>query len=190
MTSAVTICSNALLLLGDKTAASFAEDAPRVTLVSNLWPLVRLSVLRAHPWNSAAKRVVLSPDVAAPAFGVYPYQFSLPSDFVRVVTVGEEGEEEDYRVEGRKLLAHTPVCKLRYVFDQDDPSQWDPLLVDVMVYAVAARAAYAITGSVSLASEMAGLYRDMLRSAKAVDGQENPPETMGDFRFQNARRGR
>ncbi len=190
MTSAVQICSNALLMLGDKTVASFSEEAERVTLASNLYPLVLLSVLRAHPWNCCGKRVVLSPDVAAPAFGPYAYQFSLPGDFVRAICVGQDGAEEDYRIEGRKLLLSSTVCYLRYVFKEADPAQWDSLLVDVMVYAMAARMAYAITGSTSLAESMASQFREVLQSAKAVDGQENPPETLGDFRFLGARHGR
>ncbi|GAB2493939.1 hypothetical protein [Arenimonas alkanexedens] len=187
MTSAVQICSNALVMLGDKTVASFNEDPDRVTVVSNLWPLVRLSVLRAHPWNSACKRVVLSPDAAGPAFGPWTYQFTVPGDFVRVNSVGIDGCEDPYMLEGRKLLMDTSICHLRYVFDQEDPSQWDSLLVDVMTYAMAARAAYAITGSTSLAEAMAGQFQNMLKTAKAVDGQENPPETLGNFRFQQVR---
>lgn len=187
MTSAVQICSNALLMLGDKTVASFNEEPARVTVVSNLWPLVRLSVLRAHPWNSACKRVVLSADTAAPAFGPWAYQFTVPGDFVRVNSVGLDGQEDPYILEGRKLLMDTATCYLRYVFDQDDPSQWDSLLVDVMTYAVAARAAYAITGSTSLAAEMASQFQQMLKTAKTIDGQENPPETLGNMRFQQVR---
>lgn len=187
MTSAVQICSNALLMLGDKTVASFAEDPDRATVVSNLWPAVRLSVLRAHPWNSAAKRVVLSPDATAPAFGPWAYQFTVPGDFVRVMSVGIDGCEDPYVLEGRKLLMDTAVCYLRYVFDQDDPSQWDSLLVDVMTYAMAARAAYPITASTSLAAEMSGQFERVLKTAKAIDGQENPPETLGNFRFQQVR---
>ena len=187
MTSAVQICSNALVMLGDKTVASFNEDPDRVTVVSNLWPGVRVSVLRSHPWNSACKRVVLSPDAAAPAFGPWAYQFTVPGDFVRVNSVGLDGCEDPYVLEGRKILMDTAVCYLRYVFDQDDPAQWDSLLVDVMTYAVAARAAYAITGSTSLAAEMASQFDRVLRQAKAIDGQENPPETLGDMRFQRVR---
>lgn len=189
-TSDVTICSNALLMLGDKTVASFSEDAARVTLASNLYPLVLLSVLRGHPWNCCGKRIVLAPDVSAPAFGLFPYQFSLPGDFIRVISVGEEGCEEDYRVELRKILGHTTALKLRYVSKVTDPNQWDALLVDVMVYAMAARMAYAITGSTSLASELRDAYRNVLSQAKAVDGQENPPETLGDFRHIRSRHGR
>lgn len=189
-TSDVTICSNALLMLGDKTVASFSEEAARVTLASNLYPLALLSVLRGHPWNCCAKRIVLAPDASAPAFGPYAYQSQVPGDFVRVITIGEDGCEDDYRLEGRKLLHDLTECKLRYVSKVTDPNQWDALLVDVMVHAMAARMAYAITGSTSLATEMQNAYRMILREAKAIDGQENPPETLGDMRFMRARHGR
>jgi hypothetical protein len=66
--SRVSICSNALLLLGGKTINALDEDNDRARLASNLFEPVRNYVLRRHPWNCAVKRVTLSPDVDTPAF--------------------------------------------------------------------------------------------------------------------------
>ena len=103
MTTPVSIASNALLMLGDKPIASFLEESDRARLASNLWPQVRDSVLRSHPWNCAIKRVTLSPDETAPAFD-WSYAFSLPGDFIKALSVGNMGAEGEFRIEGRKLI--------------------------------------------------------------------------------------
>ena len=78
-------------------------------------------MLRAHPWNCAIKRVILSPDVEMPAFG-YTYQFTLPADWIRTLSVGEYGEEIDRSEDG--IVADTDTLKLRYVFHNKNEGTW------------------------------------------------------------------
>jgi len=187
-TSEVQICSNALLLLGAQTINSFSDSSDRATLVANLWPNTLDAVLRAHPWNCAVKRVQLAPDAAAPAFE-WAYQFSLPGDCLRVLTIGEEGENPEYAIEGRKILFDESALKLRYVYRNADIPSWDALLVQAAEAYIAMTCAYPITKSASMFDAMANLWKLKLREARSVDGMENPPDTLGDFPLLNARRG-
>ena len=186
MTTSVSIASNALLMLGAQPINDFNDDADRARLASNLYAPARDLLLRSHPWNCAVKRVILSPDAEAPAFG-YSHQFTLPGDWLRTLSVGEHGEEIDYRTEGRKILANTSELKLRYIFRNDQESTWDTLLIDAMTRTMSATMAYAITQSTSK-EELEFKKLDMaLKQARAVDGQDDPPETLGDFRLLAAR---
>jgi len=180
MTSAVSICSAALIELGDKPISSFDDNNDRTRAVSNLYGLKRDAVLRAHPWNCAVKRIVLSPDTNAPAFD-WQYQFDLPSDYLRVLSVGLNGQEDEYVLEGRKLLMNTNVCYLRYIYRNSDEATWDALLIDAMKEVMKASIAYSITKSTSKEQLVQQIVQNVLKSARAVDGQENPPETLGDF---------
>ncbi len=186
MATSVSICSNALLMLGAQTINDLNEDTDRARLAANLYPQVQAEMLRAHPWNCAVKRVILAPDEEAPAFD-YSYQFTVPSDWVRNLSVGDYGSEIDYRSEGRKILADTDTLKLRYIFDNQHEETWDAALIHVTTLAMAARMAYAITQSASLEElRMADLQRALQR-ARAIDGQDDPPETLGDFRLLSSR---
>lgn len=178
--SAVSICSNALLLLGDSPISSFDEDNDRTRLVSNLWTQKRDKVLRAHPWNCAVKRVILSPDAESPAFG-WAYQFTLPDNWLRTISVGIEGDEDDFKIEGRKLLMNSNVCRLRYIYRNEEPSTWDALLIDAMTQVMIAALTYPITKSTSKQQTEEEIVRDVLKTARAVDAQEETPETLGDF---------
>lgn len=186
MTTAVSICSNALLALGAQPINDFGEDLDRARLAANLYPQVRDYLLRSHPWNCAVSRVVLSPDATAPAYG-FAYQFPLPSDWLRTLQVGEDGEEDDYRIEGRMILCDNPILKLRYLFRNENESTWDTMLVHAMTLAMSAAMAYGVTQSTSK-EELELKKLDMeLKKARAVDGQEEPAQTFGDFRLLSSR---
>lgn len=186
----VSICSNALLILGAQTINSFTDEADldRAKLCANLYPTVRNELLRSHPWNCAVKRLILSPDAVPPAFG-YDQQFELPADCLRVLEVGEGGCQIDYRIEGRRIQANTTVLELRYIFANEVESTWDDSLVQLATLAMAARMAYAITQSTSMEQSRLQEFQMALRTAKAVDGQEEPPQTLGDFPLYQARFG-
>lgn len=175
--TAVSICSNALLMLGAETINDLQEDSSRARLCANLYETVRDEMLRAHPWNCAIKRVQLAPDAERPAFG-YASRFTLPGDWLRTLTL--EGGA-DYCVEGRAILCNAQALNLRYVFRNTIESTWDATLVHIMTLAMAARVAYAITQSTSMEQSRMQELDFALRRARAIDGQEDPPETLGDF---------
>lgn len=187
-TSAVSICSNALLDVGAQTIASFDESSDRATIVANRWESVRDAVLRSHPWNCAVKRVILAPEVGTPAFD-YAYAFALPGDWLRTLQVGEYGQEIDYKTESGTILAHVTALRLRYIWKNTEPASWDAMLVEAMTKAMASAIAYPITQSASLAQLKEQEYRDFMKQTRAVDGQDDPPEQLGDTRLFNARFG-
>ncbi len=188
MATRVSICSNALLLLGAKTINSLDEGTDRASLASNLYDSVRDSLLRSHPWNCAVKRVILAPDTETPAFD-YTAQFTLPGDWLRTLSVGMEGYEVDYKHESGKVLANGTSLPLRYIFRNDNEATWDSMLVWAMTMTMKALLAYPITGSTSLEQLVEDALKGILKQARAVDGQDDPPQTLGDFRLLNARFG-
>lgn len=185
-TNPVQICSNALLMLGAQPIASFSEGEgsgskiDRARLAGNLYGPTRLAMLRGHYWNCCARRVVLSPDATPPAFG-FANRFMLPGDWLRTWAVGNErnGERINYRSEGRYLLADEIVLPLLYAADAPE-QDWDTLLVQAMTLTMAARMAYAITASTTLAQMLQQELAQLLQQARAADGQDDPPETFGD----------
>lgn len=184
--SEVSICSNALQMLGDEPIAAFDEGTRRAQVAANLYPYVRNDILRAHTWNCAIKRVLLAPEVNAPAFG-FRAQFALPGDFVRVVQVGYDGQDLPYQVESGKVLCDANPLPLRYVWRNENPATWDEALVFVMQLAMAAQLAYPITKSGSVEENRFAQLREALRRAKAIDGQDNPAEDIGSIDLLQAR---
>ncbi|WP_431482239.1 hypothetical protein [Pseudomonas solani] len=188
--TAVSICSNALLMLGSQTINSFDDSVNlnRAQLCSNLYPTVRDDLLRAHPWNCCVKRIQLAPDSDAPVFE-WTYAFQLPSDCLRVLEVVSRDCNIEYKLEGRSVLCDEASIGLRYIFKNTDENTWDSSLVGLATIAMAAALAYSITQSTSERDSREAALERALRRAKAVDGQEEPPETLGDERLLAARMG-
>lgn len=188
MATGVSICSNALLMLGAQTINDFDEPVDRAKLSASLYPTIRDDLLRSHPWNCTIKRVLLAPDAAPPAFG-YASQFELPADFLRVLEVGQAGIQIDYLVEGRSILADATSVELRYVFLNEVENTWDSNLVALLTLAMAAAMAYPITQSAALQASFEQKLAMAKKVARAVDGQEDPPQTLGDERLYASRFG-
>lgn len=185
-TTDVSICSNALLMLGDDAISDFNEDNKRTTLSVNLYPQVRLAVLRSHPWNCAVKRDQLAPELTTPLFD-YAYQYNVPADWLRTLQVGEYGGEVDHRTEGRRILADFNPLPIRYIFANLNESTWDAMLVHGVSLMMKAALAYPITKSASLATACLDDALNYLKTCRAVDGQDDPAETLGDFPLIRAR---
>lgn len=185
-TSKVQICSNALLLLNDRTISDFNEDSDRARLAANLWDNARQFVLRAHPWNCAARRVQLAPEASAPAFD-WAFSFLLPADSLRLLSVGRRGEEPDYEIEGRRILMDESVCPVRYITDLEDVSAWDAGLVEAMTIYMAHKFAYPVTGSAQRANDLLQTFSSILQTATGIDGQEQPMPEVGSSTFVNVR---
>ena len=182
MATGVSICSNALLMLGAQTINDFNEPVDRAKLAANLYPTIRDDLLRAHPWNCTIKRALLAPDATPPAFG-YDNQFELPADFLRVLEVGQNGCQIDYLVEGRSILADATSLELRYVYLNEIENTWDASLVGLLTLAMASAMAYPITQSSALQAAFEQKLAMAKKVARAVDGQEDPPQTLGDERL-------
>jgi hypothetical protein len=184
----VSICSNALLMLGAQTISAIDENTDRARIASNLYDSTRDSLLRSHPWNCAVRRVVLAPDTTAPVTD-YDAQFTMPADCLRILQVGEDGYEVDYKSESGKILCSGTSLALRYIWKNTTESTWDVMLVEAMELSMAAKMAYPITMSASMADLMARKLEMFMKRCRAVDGQDDPPQTLGDFPLLQSRFG-
>lgn len=189
----ISICSNALLMLGDAPISSFTEaDSPtnikRSQIVGNLWPQVRDSVLRAKTWNCCKKRVLLAALGDTPSWG-YTAQFLKPGDWLRTVQVGYDGQDWPFRDEGGRILCNTDALPLLYIFRNEVAASYDSMLQEVLSLAMAARIAYAITKSAAQQKNQIDMLREAWIRAGAVDGQDDGPEDAGSFDLLTARLG-
>ncbi len=194
MATDVQICSNALLMLGSKPIASFDEAAApsgikTALLCGALYPQVKRAILRRHTWNCAIRRVQLSPDVTPPPFG-YTYRFQKPGDWLRTLEVGNRKNSErlEFRDEGGYFVTDEGVFPLVYLADTPEGA-FDALLTDVMTMAMAFRLAYPVTASTSVEDAKLRELQGFMQEARAIDGQDDPPDTFGDLRLLRARFG-
>lgn len=180
MATDVSICNDALLMLGAVPISDFNESGDRARLCANLFPANRDAVLRSHTWNCCVKRVSLSPLVDSPAYG-WAYTYQLPGDWIRTIKLGNASDyASDFRHEGRLILSDSSAMSLRYVYKNTNAGTWDALLVDVMVKRMAWVLAYPVTKSTSLRESMMMDYERALKTAKSIDSMEEPSEQVAE----------
>ena len=192
MASVVDICNGALNQLGASTILTLTEDSKNARLCNARYTQVRDSLFRSHLWNCLTKRVELAKDTEVPSWG-FSYQFTLPADWLRVVTI--LNYDYDYKVEGRKILANHGTLKIQYIARIEDPNQYDELLRETISASLAADIAYAITSSNPTTQNMYNLFQEKLREARFVDateGQSTNPDNgqsdvIGSSSFINSR---
>lgn len=175
MASKVGIMNRALGLVGDEPITSPTEDSEPARIMNRFYDDSRRAVLRAHPWNSAVRRISLAKLSASPAWG-FDNQFQLPAEALRVLQVSKE--KSTFKIEGRRLLSDSDTVEILYIKDITDPNEFDPLLLDVFAARLASDVAYRLTASRTLASDLWEMYLAKLREARKIDAQEGTPEDL------------
>ncbi len=180
MATDVGIINAAYALLNEQGINQLTENSPRANKASALWEMIRDEVIRDHPWKCCTKRTSISADVATPLYD-WAYQYTLPQDFMKVLQVGELGYEVPYAIENGKIVTdQSAPLYFRYIYKNEDASTYDSMMVSALIYRMAAAFAYGTTGSSALRDSFIQEYNMLLKKARAVDGQDNPPEMLGD----------
>jgi len=194
MSSVVEICNSALNVLGANNITSLTEDSKNARLCNQRYEPIRDAVFREHTWNCLVKRVELAQDVASPAFE-YTYQYTLPSDCIRVLSIGgnHNGTSSNldggqkFKVEGRKIVTDEQTVFLIYSAKITDPNEYDTLLIESIVARLAAELCYAITSSTTLANSLKQEYLEKLRLARHADATEGTADVLDSSTYINAR---
>jgi hypothetical protein len=194
-TSDVDICNLALDLISEEGRVvdiqTPATDQARVC--SKWYDITRRQELRAHPWNFARKRDVLTLSSTSPLFG-YPNAYNLPLDYIRLMFIGDDRRDHfrrNYIIENNQLLidnSNANSINLGYVYDITDVAQFDPLFIQQLVLKLALNLAYKFSLKNTVIRRILDIYVQAKREAKAVDGQESPPKRVQRSKFLAARR--
>lgn len=198
MSSKVDIANRALSKIGDARILSFTENSKQARAVNSAWDIVRDAELYARRWSFTIGRDALAADPITPTFG-YGNRFQLPSDYLRVISVGEGypgGDvsnnrgmsDREYVIEGRYILANQDgPLYLRYQRRIEDTTTWNAGFVQVMACALALEIADELSASLSRVELCEKAYIRWIRAASRANAIELPPEDPQDDTWVSAR---
>lgn len=198
--TAITICSDALLMLGAKAISSFNDGTDESSVCDRLYPDIRDSALSTYPWSFSRKKIQLAKLVTTPTT-VWKYEYLLPGDRLAgpraVYNSANPGApiQKDWEIQGDKLLTNLTAVYIDYQYQTPEyamPQYFVQLLKYMMAWHLALpiteqadRAAYWQGVSVGAASENGrGGY---MRTAMNIDGQAQPNQVIDDFSLINVR---
>lgn len=177
--SDVSICNQALAMLGADRIASLLDPSREALLCSQFYTTVRRGLLRRRPWNFAKAQAQLAAS-ATPPLHTWSTAFPLPADFVRMVDEPEEVSPA-YEVMGDQLLANEAgPFNCVYIRDVTDATLFDDLFVGALAAALAAELARPLTQSVTSEQYAAQKVQARLDDAALVNAQENAGQRLED----------
>ncbi|MCT4574833.1 MAG: hypothetical protein OIF36_00555 [Alphaproteobacteria bacterium] len=185
--SQVSIASAALIKVGAMPINSFNDNTAEAEIVNTLYPIVKRAILSSHPWSFATKQTSLARLQQNP-IADYDSSFQLPSDFLRALSagVGDRGQGIYYRIAGDQIHANADELNLTYIFSPDE-SSFPPFFEQALIAKLSAELCIPLTENTSRAQALQKIADYEFKKAKAIDSQQDTPNSFNDFSLINVR---
>jgi hypothetical protein len=197
MASEVSICNLALAHLGDEatvTSINPPEGSSQAEHCERFYPIARDTVLEAHEWGFATRRMALVARTEEPPAS-WGYIYQRPNNCLRVIAVlqegapddtnGEEFIEETIEDDVRVIYAKVEDAQLRYIRLVEDTTKYSALVVNAIARLLASMlAGPIIKGTEGMkvgASHLKQFYEVDLPMAKKADANARKLNTYRDF---------
>jgi hypothetical protein len=196
----VSICSDALILLGAKAISSFNDGTDESSVCDRLYPDIRDSTLMMNPWSFSMKKIQLARLITTPT-SFWKYEYLLPGDrlgnphSVRDTAAIGGNISVDWEIQGDKLLTNLESVYIDYQY-QTPEFAMPQYFVQLLKYMVAWHVAEPITeqGDKALrwrqiavgdpAENGRGGY---FRQASVIDSKNQPVRVIEDYTLVSVR---
>jgi hypothetical protein len=195
MTERIDICNLALGWIGADTITGLEDETVEARQCLNNYALARDATLEAHDWSFAMKRFTPALSGYTPDWG-FSYQFVIPSDIMRVVSVGPnkelfwEHEQDMWVVESGYILADQADIYCRGIRRVNDEGIYSALFAHALAAKLGTLMALTLTQSHTIMEKMAGMYTSMINEAQTRDGLQGRSRRIRNRSMQKARAGR
>jgi hypothetical protein len=163
MASEVSICNDALQLLGAERIVSLTEDSVNARECNACYAEKRDLELEKHRWKFAITRTTLAPDATEPDFD-FAYAYVLPAGCLRVLMPARpylDWQIEDHNGATAILTNEGTSLEVVYVKQITDPN----LMVPTFRAALAARMAIQMCERITQSNTKMGTARDSYKEA-------------------------
>jgi len=191
----LSICSDALILLGASPLSSFSEGTDAAQICDRIYDDLKDSIIASYPWSWSFKKVQLARLTGDPV-NEWKYYYQLPGDRlsgVRAVfntdAAGMRPIQHGWEIYGDKLATSENQIWVDYQFAPGE-SVLPTYFVQLLKYAMAAEIAETVTDQITKAEyfqvKAYGTPQEnnrggFFRTATNIDGANKSVETMEDF---------
>jgi len=196
----LSICSDALIMLGASPLSSFSEGTDEAQVADRLYDDIQDTLLMQYPYSWSIKKVQLARLVDTPVTE-WRYKYQLPGDILGnpkavFITSSAGGKPaNDFDIYGTALYANYESVWIDYQYTVD-PSLFPAYFINYLKHALAASFAEPITDQITKADyyhRLAyGLPSENMRGGLArvsmnIDGVDRPPQNIMDFPLTDVR---
>lgn len=171
--SDLSICNNALLLVGANEITSFNDNTNEAYMCNRLYAITRDALLEEGNWTFLRTQVRLARTDSSHT--EYAYEYQIPGNVLRIFK--KDTARNDYEIYGDKLLSNDSDV---YIYASVDPGEhaYPATFVRALEYKMAAVLAAALEHDESMAQLFENLHTQALRKARRVDGQQQPNKSL------------
>jgi len=174
ITSDIKIASNALLLLGGETIASFTEPTTGSTIADNLYQSSLDGMLSAHRWRFATKTLKLS-QLVGKGNGNFKYKYALPSDMLYLIKT--DSSNDRYELYGKELHTQHNAVTIDYIYKVDE-TELPSYFIKALEFYLAFQFAVPLTGDMDKGKYYRTAYEAELKRAKFADSTQRPGDAL------------
>jgi hypothetical protein len=193
----IEVCNLALLKINQDSISVWEEDSLQAKACRENYDLCLEILLSQYAWTFALERASLTVATDNSRFPnesdrdyetrkdktlfEYVRRFSLPHDFLRLVTVYNSFDQEicavtgmrpTYVLEGGFLLSSLSKCKIKYVKNTEEVAKFSPLFKKCLVLSVALSLTKFFNDSTTYLQQLEADYEMTLGKAKISDCQQ------------------
>jgi len=195
----LTICNDALLMLGAAEMTSFTEGTDSAKICDRLYDDLKKYILSIYPWSFAKVKVQLAKTSDTPVTE-WKNVYALPADIIgtpkavfQTSTAGglPQTEFELYYVDQPRLLTDYDTVYIDYIADVDE-SRFPEYFIYMLRYALAAEFAEPLTDQIAKADYFRALAfgtpsengrGGLFRQCTNADSQGQRSQTIGNNSF-------
>jgi len=196
----LSICSDALIMLGAAPVSSFSEATDEAQVADRLYDDIRDTLLMQYPYSWSIKKIGLAQLVDAPTTE-WRYKYQLPGDILgnpkAVFTTNSVGGRpvREFEIYGSALYSNYTSVWVDYQYTPE-PAFFPPYFVNLLKHALAAAFAEPITDQITKADYYhrlaygppeANWRGGLVRVAMNIDGTDRPPQNIMDFPLTDVR---
>lgn len=196
----LSICNDALLMLGASTLSSFADGTDEAQIADRLYDDVLGLILMQYPYSWSIRKVRLAQLADAP-INEWKYKYQLPGDILgnpkAVFLTSAVGglPVRDFEIYAAGLYTNYASVWIDYQY-QPDEAFFPPYFVKLLRTALAAEFAEPITDQITKGQYYHGLAfgspgenlrGGLCRVAMNIDGCDRPPQNILDFPLTDVR---
>jgi len=190
----LSICSDALIMLGASPLSSFADGTDEAQVADRLYDDLRDTLIMQYPYSWTLRKKKLARLQAAP-INEWQYKYQLPGDMLgnpkAVFNSSSVGiaPVRDFEIYSDGLFTNLENVWVDYQY-LPEPAQFPPYFVRLLRTALAAEFAEPITDQITKAdyfhakaygSPADNMRGGLVRVAINIDGADQPPQTIQEF---------
>lgn len=186
MSSVISICNLALSNIAKPNIQSIDGPEPEAQACKQFYGQTLAAMLQSYPWRFAGRTSALA-ELTNDKTLLWQYKYQRPTDCLKVMAVHDQSMApylpDDgsgvvrlggyvYEIEGSAIYCDLSPAYLTYTKSLTDPTQFSPLFIEALSWALAVRLAYPLTRDPKVRADAYQLSQRTMGQAAAADANE------------------